>query len=151
MVTPLPSDVTAPADKGRNPNTPDDLPRIVPRRHIGRWLTAVAALLVFAMAVNSVVRNDAFQWAVVGRYFTTAAVVDGLLRAPRCNGSIRASTAGTRPGSLASAAGAAHPSLYRRIACELVHRDRSGGSRPSPRHRARPLALMRLSHGQISV
>ena len=64
MVIPLPSDVTtpdtAPADKRRNPGTPDDLPRIVARRHIGRWLTAAAALLVFAMAVNSVVRNDAF-------------------------------------------------------------------------------------------
>lgn len=57
----------------------DDLPRIVPLRHAGRWLTAAAALLVFAMVVNSVVRNRAFQWDVVGRYFTTAAVLDGLL------------------------------------------------------------------------
>jgi polar amino acid transport system permease protein len=57
----------------------DDLPRIVPRRHIGRLLTAAVALLLFAMAVNSVVRNRAFQWEVVGRYFTSAAVLDGLL------------------------------------------------------------------------
>ncbi|WP_374205515.1 hypothetical protein [Streptomyces sioyaensis] len=57
----------------------DDAPQIVPRRHTGRWLTAGAALLIFAMAVNSVVRNRAFQWDVVGRYFTTAAVLDGLL------------------------------------------------------------------------
>ncbi|UUU29854.1 amino acid ABC transporter permease [Streptomyces sp. CA-210063] len=57
----------------------DDLPRIMPRRHVGRRLTAAAALLVFAMVVNSVVRNRAFQWDVVGRYFTTAAVLDGLL------------------------------------------------------------------------
>ncbi|MGW1170166.1 amino acid ABC transporter permease [Streptomyces sp. NPDC002550] len=57
----------------------DDLPRIVPRRHLGRRLTAGGALLVFAVAVNSVVRNRAFQWDVVGRYFTTAAVLDGLL------------------------------------------------------------------------
>ncbi|MEU6862790.1 amino acid ABC transporter permease [Streptomyces sp. NPDC046876] len=56
-----------------------DLPRIVPRRHVGRRLTAAAALLLFAMVVNSVVRNRAFQWDVVGRYFTTAAVLDGLL------------------------------------------------------------------------
>ncbi|MGW1591596.1 amino acid ABC transporter permease [Streptomyces sp. NPDC002386] len=56
-----------------------DLPRIVPRRHLGRRLTAGAALLALAMAVDSVVRNDAFQWAVVGRYFTTSAVLDGLL------------------------------------------------------------------------
>ncbi|MFD7280763.1 amino acid ABC transporter permease [Streptomyces sp. NPDC059862] len=80
MVTPF--DVTsAPATQPpQRAGTPGpDLPRIVPRRHIGRWLTAAAALLVFAMVLNSVVRNQAFQWDVVGRYFTTAAVLDGLL------------------------------------------------------------------------
>ncbi|MER6012156.1 amino acid ABC transporter permease [Streptomyces bluensis] len=85
MVTP--SDVTRPgaasASAAKRPAGLDalrpDLPRIVPRRHIGRWLTATAALLVLAMVLNSVVRNDAFQWDVVGRYFTTAAVLDGLL------------------------------------------------------------------------
>lgn len=88
MVTP--SDVTAPhpassaaakrpADPGHHDTPHSDLPRIVPRRHLGRWLTAAAALLVFAMVLNSVVRNDAFQWEVVGRYFTTVAVLDGLL------------------------------------------------------------------------
>ncbi|MFE5398718.1 amino acid ABC transporter permease [Streptomyces sp. NPDC056568] len=87
----LPSDVTdpspvpAPVPPARNPEASgsrgpdDDLPRIVPRRHVGRRLTAAAALLLFAMVVNSVVRNRAFQWEVVGRYFTTAAVLDGLL------------------------------------------------------------------------
>ncbi|WP_317447179.1 amino acid ABC transporter permease [Streptomyces collinus] len=57
----------------------DELPPIVPRRHLGRRLTAGAALLLLAMAVNSVVRNRAFQWDVVGRYLTTTAVFDGLL------------------------------------------------------------------------
>ncbi|MEU9856284.1 amino acid ABC transporter permease [Streptomyces sp. NPDC047974] len=66
----------SPSD-GPGPET--DLPRIVPRRHIGRLVTAAFALLLFAMAVHSVVRNRAFQWDVVGRYFTTAAVLDGLL------------------------------------------------------------------------
>ncbi|MEU6982653.1 amino acid ABC transporter permease [Streptomyces sp. NPDC046324] len=56
-----------------------DLPPVVPRRRVGRWLTAGVALLVFAMVVNSVVRNRAFQWEVVGQYVTTAAVLDGLL------------------------------------------------------------------------
>ncbi|EFL29947.1 ectoine/hydroxyectoine ABC transporter, permease EhuC [Streptomyces viridochromogenes DSM 40736] len=56
-----------------------DLPRIVPRRRIGRLLSAAVALLLFAMVVNSVVRNRAFQWDVVGGYFTSAAVLDGLL------------------------------------------------------------------------
>jgi polar amino acid transport system permease protein len=87
----LPSDITDPlpvpasVPPAQKPEAPcsqcseDDLPRIVPRRHVGRRLTAAASLLVFAMVVNSVVRNRAFQWEVVGRYFTTAAVLDGLL------------------------------------------------------------------------
>ncbi|MFK0118012.1 amino acid ABC transporter permease [Streptomyces sp. NPDC090994] len=90
------SDVTTPSTVTAGPvGTPDasdssgapgapgapgaDLPRIVPRRHTGRWLAAAGALLVFAMVLDSVVRNDAFQWDVVGRYFTTGAVLDGLL------------------------------------------------------------------------
>ncbi|RFU84001.1 amino acid ABC transporter permease [Streptomyces triticagri] len=57
----------------------DDAPRIVPRRHLGRRLTGALALALVAFAAHSVARNDAFQWDVVGRYFTTAAVLDGLL------------------------------------------------------------------------
>ncbi len=76
MVTPVTvtEPVTEPPEKAAA-----DAPRIVPRRHTGRWLAAAVALLLFAMVVNSVVRNQAFQWGVVGRYFTTAAVLDGLL------------------------------------------------------------------------
>ncbi|MFJ4082815.1 amino acid ABC transporter permease [Streptomyces iakyrus] len=80
MVTP--SDVASTPDAKsleRTDATGSDLPRIVPRRHVGRWAVAAAALLVLAMVLNSVARNQAFQWAVVGRYFTTAAVLDGLL------------------------------------------------------------------------
>ncbi|MYV56391.1 amino acid ABC transporter permease, partial [Streptomyces sp. SID3212] len=61
------------------PPSADDLTRIVPRRHVGRWLSAVVALLALAMVVNSVVRNQRFQWSVVGEYFTTPAVLDGLV------------------------------------------------------------------------
>ncbi|MFC9504428.1 amino acid ABC transporter permease [Streptomyces sp. NPDC057002] len=70
---------TAPSGRipGRGPD--DDLPRIVPRRRVGRLLSAAVALLLFAMVVNSVVRNRAFQWDVVGLYFTSGAVLDGLL------------------------------------------------------------------------
>ncbi|MFD3437126.1 amino acid ABC transporter permease [Streptomyces sp. NPDC058685] len=71
----------APGPSGPDPGTdagPDLLP-IVPRRHMGRLLAAAVALLVFLAVVSSVVRNDAFQWDVVLRYFTTSAVLDGLL------------------------------------------------------------------------
>jgi polar amino acid transport system permease protein len=74
-VTPAPA--TKPPKRADAPGP--DAPRIVPRRHVGRWLTAAVALLLFAMVLNSVLRNRAFQWDVVGRYFTTAAVLDGLL------------------------------------------------------------------------
>ncbi|MGI5399973.1 amino acid ABC transporter permease [Streptomyces sp. CA-135486] len=53
-------------------------PRIVPVRRTGQWAAAVAVLLLLAGALNSVIRNDAFQWDVVGDYFTSAAVLRGL-------------------------------------------------------------------------
>ncbi|MFI8215516.1 amino acid ABC transporter permease [Streptomyces sp. NPDC085932] len=74
-VTPVPA--TTPPQRTAAPG--HEPPRIVPRRHLGRWITAAAVLLVFAMVLHSVVRNQAFQWALVGRYFTTPAVLDGLL------------------------------------------------------------------------
>ncbi|MEU0999949.1 amino acid ABC transporter permease [Streptomyces tibetensis] len=85
-----PSDLTesAPAVSVAGPKTPgrapgpgagDDVPRIVPRRNIGRLLAAALALSLFALLADSVVRNQAFQWDVVGGYFTSAAVLDGLL------------------------------------------------------------------------
>ncbi|MFG2653043.1 amino acid ABC transporter permease [Streptomyces sp. NPDC048436] len=57
---------------------PPDAPRIVPRRRAGQWVAAAAVLLLLALAANSVVRNDAFQWDVVGDYFTSASVLRGL-------------------------------------------------------------------------
>ncbi|MEV4613300.1 amino acid ABC transporter permease [Kitasatospora sp. NPDC049258] len=52
---------------------------IVARRRPGRLLAAAAALLLFGMVLNSLVRNRAFRWEVVGQYFTTTSIVDGLL------------------------------------------------------------------------
>ncbi|MEV7795733.1 amino acid ABC transporter permease [Streptomyces sp. NPDC087512] len=62
------------------PETPDkaDLPRIVPHRRPGQWAAAAAVLALLASAVNSVLRNDAFQWDVVAAYFTSDAVLRGL-------------------------------------------------------------------------
>ncbi|MYR42342.1 amino acid ABC transporter permease [Streptomyces sp. SID5910] len=62
------------------PDTPDkaDVPRIVPQRRLGQWTAAVAVLVLLGLAVNSVLRNDAFQWDVVADYFTSDAVLRGL-------------------------------------------------------------------------
>ncbi|MEV0849002.1 amino acid ABC transporter permease [Streptomyces sp. NPDC049954] len=57
---------------------PGTQPRVVPVRRTGQWAAALVVLLLLAMAVNSVVRNDAFQWDVVADYFTTTAVLRGL-------------------------------------------------------------------------
>lgn len=67
--------VKATAPAGEPPATQ---PRVVPVRRTGQWAAALVVLLLLAMAVNSVVRNDAFQWDVVADYFTTTAVLRGL-------------------------------------------------------------------------
>ncbi|MEU6485487.1 amino acid ABC transporter permease [Streptomyces sp. NPDC046887] len=78
-VTAVASAPTGPASAVSVPPDSGPPPPIVPRRHLGRRLAAALALLLLARLLDSVVRNDAFQWDVVGRYFTTAAVLDGLL------------------------------------------------------------------------
>ncbi|MBZ6110412.1 MULTISPECIES: amino acid ABC transporter permease [Streptomyces] len=62
------------------PETPDgpDLLRIVPQRRLGQWTAAAVVLVLLGLAVNSVLRNDAFQWGVVADYFTSDAVLRGL-------------------------------------------------------------------------
>ncbi|MEU8471029.1 amino acid ABC transporter permease [Streptomyces sp. NPDC029006] len=62
------------------PDLPDpaDIPRIVPQRRYGQWAAAVAVLVALGLAVNSVVRNEAFQWDVVADYFTSDSVLRGL-------------------------------------------------------------------------
>ncbi|WLW56165.1 amino acid ABC transporter permease [Streptomyces sp. YU58] len=62
------------------PDTPEhaDSPRIVPHRRPGQWAAAVAVLALLALALTSVLRNEAFQWDVVADYFTSGAVLRGL-------------------------------------------------------------------------
>ncbi|AYN42110.1 amino acid ABC transporter permease [Streptomyces dangxiongensis] len=61
------------------PDLPEpDVPRIVPQRRYGQWAAAVAVLVLLGLAVNSVVRNKAFQWDVVADYFTSDSVLRGL-------------------------------------------------------------------------
>ncbi|MEU0964636.1 amino acid ABC transporter permease [Streptomyces sp. NPDC005917] len=65
------------------PATPDipepaDVLRIVPRRRYGQWTAAVAVLVLLGLAVDSVLRNKAFQWDVVADYFTSDSVLRGL-------------------------------------------------------------------------
>ncbi|MFF9284253.1 amino acid ABC transporter permease [Streptomyces griseosporeus] len=57
---------------------PADVPRIVPQRRYGQWAAAVVVLVLLALAVTSVLRNEAFQWDVVAAYLTTDSVLRGL-------------------------------------------------------------------------
>ncbi|MFF3336021.1 amino acid ABC transporter permease [Streptomyces sp. NPDC002888] len=66
--------------KAAAPDIPEhaDTLRIVPQRRYGQWTAAVAVLVLLGLAVNSVLRNEAFQWDVVADYFTTDSVLRGL-------------------------------------------------------------------------
>ncbi|RPF32382.1 amino acid ABC transporter permease [Streptomyces sp. TLI_185] len=62
------------------PDIPEraDALRIVPQRRFGQWAAAVVVLALLGLAVNSVLRNKAFQWDVVADYFTSDSVLRGL-------------------------------------------------------------------------
>ncbi|MEU9060735.1 amino acid ABC transporter permease [Streptomyces sp. NPDC048430] len=70
---PTPSLPVPPDERAR-----EDTPRIVPVRRTGQWAAAVAVMLLLGGVLVSVVRNDAFQWDVVGAYLTTGSVLRGL-------------------------------------------------------------------------
>ncbi|PVC88741.1 hypothetical protein DBP20_06215 [Streptomyces sp. CS131] len=71
----LPSFSPPPASPSLTKDASDAVPRIVPVRRTGRWAAAVAVLVLLALAMDSVIRNDAFQWDVVLAYFATAPVL----------------------------------------------------------------------------
>jgi polar amino acid transport system permease protein len=68
-----PRTTAAPEGTGR----PDEI-KAVPVRHPGRWVAAVVVLVLLAMFGHSLVTNPRFEWGVVGSYFTSSRVLDGL-------------------------------------------------------------------------
>jgi polar amino acid transport system permease protein len=52
--------------------------KAVPVRHPGRWVAAAVVLVLFAMFVHTLVANPRFGWDVIGQYFLTSRVLDGL-------------------------------------------------------------------------
>jgi hypothetical protein len=53
--------------------------RVARPRRIGQWLAAAVAAVLLAMLVHSVLTNPRFQWEVVGQYFTSTAILRGLV------------------------------------------------------------------------
>jgi polar amino acid transport system permease protein len=55
-----------------------EVPPIVTARHPWRWVAAAVVLAILAAVVTSMVRNKNFGWNVVGSYFTSTSVLQGL-------------------------------------------------------------------------
>ncbi|GAB1334793.1 amino acid ABC transporter permease [Streptomyces sp. E-15] len=72
------SDTLAKVPTASDVPEPADVPRIVPQRRYGQWTAALVVLALLGFAVNSVLRNQAFQWDVVADYFTSDSVLRGL-------------------------------------------------------------------------
>ena len=52
--------------------------KAVPVRHPGRWLAAAVVLVLVAMFVHTLLTNPRFAWDVIGNYFFSSRVLDGL-------------------------------------------------------------------------
>ena len=57
---------------------PDDI-KAIPARHPGRWLAAAAVFALALALAFSFTTNPRFEWSVVGEYFFSARVLNGLL------------------------------------------------------------------------
>ncbi len=52
---------------------------VVPLRHPGRWVATIVLLVLAAKAGQTIVTNPRFQWSVVGQYFFSSTIMDGLV------------------------------------------------------------------------
>jgi polar amino acid transport system permease protein len=71
--------VTTPRTAGPAERTgaPEEI-KAVPVRHPGRWLAAAVVALLVAMLVHALVTNPRFQWGIIGDYFLSRRVLEGL-------------------------------------------------------------------------
>jgi polar amino acid transport system permease protein len=73
---------TVPPATGRAPAVDDDVllsARLTRPRRTGQWIAAAVAAVLLAMVVHTVLTNPRFQWDVVGQFFTSAAILRGLV------------------------------------------------------------------------
>ena len=54
--------------------------RVIKRRRPGRWVSYVVLGVLVAMLINTLITNPNFGWAVVGQYFTSVRILDGLVK-----------------------------------------------------------------------
>jgi len=68
----------APAVGDGGPAAPPGQIKAVPVRHPGRWLAGAVVLVFVAMLVHALVTNPRFGWGVIGDYFLSRRVLEGL-------------------------------------------------------------------------
>jgi len=54
--------------------------KVVTLRHPGRWVSYAVIGVLAAMLVNTMITNPNFGWDVVGQYFTSPRILDGLVK-----------------------------------------------------------------------
>lgn len=52
--------------------------RVVPLRHPWRWVAAAIILLLVAIMIHTVITNERFEWATVGKYLFSKPILGGL-------------------------------------------------------------------------
>ena len=57
---------------------PPEQIKAVPVRHPGRWVAAAVILVLVAMLVHTLATNPRFEWNVIGQYFLSQRVLNGL-------------------------------------------------------------------------
>jgi polar amino acid transport system permease protein len=60
------------------PLRPDEI-KAIPVRHPGRWVAAAIVIVLGAALGKSVATNPRFHWGIVGHYFVSSRVLDGLV------------------------------------------------------------------------
>ncbi|MGZ3433847.1 MAG: amino acid ABC transporter permease [Isosphaeraceae bacterium] len=71
--------VTIPPTTGTTGQTPrPEEIKAVPVPHPGRWLAGAIVLILVAMLVHALVTNPRFGWGIIGDYFTSRRVLEGL-------------------------------------------------------------------------
>ena len=60
------------------PVPPDEI-KAIPVRRPGRWIAAAIILVFGAALAKSVATNPRFQWGIIGHYFTSSRILQGLI------------------------------------------------------------------------
>jgi polar amino acid transport system permease protein len=59
---------------------PPETIRAIPARHPTRWIATVGVLALALLVLIGISTNQRFEWDVVGQYFTTSSILQGLVR-----------------------------------------------------------------------